>query len=96
MITPLAIAARTPKLADNARTIRKRAHTASYALPASHRVDCATPLDKDGINVRGTVGGDLGWRDGARHKSNVLTRHGQDRTLLVCVADRGELLLSHE
>jgi hypothetical protein len=67
-----------------------------YALTTSHRVDRATPLDKDGIDVRGTVGGDLSWRNGARHKGNILARHGQDRTLLVCMTNYGKLLLSYE
>jgi hypothetical protein len=96
VVTPLAVATGTSKLTGNTCTIWKRAHTAPYALTTGHRVDHATPLDKDGIDVRGTVGGNLSWRDGASHEGNILTWHGQDRTLLVCVTNRGKLLLSYK
>jgi len=96
VVTPLAVTTGTPELAGNTRTVWKRAHAAPYALTASYRIDRTTPLDKDGIDVRGTVGSDLSWRDGASHEGNILTWHGQDRTLLVCVTNRGKLLLSYE
>ncbi len=96
MITPLAVTTGTPELAGNARTVWKRAHAAPYALTASHRINYTTPLDKDGINIRGTVSGNLSGRNSANYESNILTWHGQDRTLLVCVANRGKLLLSYE
>jgi hypothetical protein len=38
----------------------------------------------------------LSWRNSVRHEENILTWHGQDRTLLVCMTSRGELLLSYE
>ncbi len=65
MVTPFAITIGTPELTGDARTIWKRAHAAPYALTASHRVNGATPLDKDGIDVRGTMRGNLSRRDSA-------------------------------
>ncbi len=65
MVTPLAVTIRTPELTGDARTIWKRAYAAPYALTASHYVNYATPLDKDGINIRGTIRGNLSRRDSA-------------------------------
>jgi len=96
VVTPLIVTTGTPELAGNTRTVWKRAHAAPYALAASYRINRTTPLDEDGINVRGTVGGNLSWRDGASYEGNILTWYGQDRTLLVCVTNRGKLLLSYE
>jgi hypothetical protein len=96
VVTPLVVTTGIPKLTGDARTIWKRAYTALYALTAGHHINYATPLDKDGINVQGTVGGNLSWRDSASCESNILTWHGQDCTLLVDVTNRGKLLLSYE
>ena len=76
MVTLLIITIGTPELAGNARIVWKRAHAAPYALTASYRINRTTPLDKDGINIRGMVGGNLSWRNGASYEGNNLTWHG--------------------
>lgn len=96
MVTPLAITTGISKLADNARTIRKGAHPTSYALTARYCIDRTTPLDEDGIDIRRAMSGDLSWCNSIDYKEDILTWHSQDRTLLVCMTNRGKLLLSYE
>jgi hypothetical protein len=76
----------------NTPAFREWREAALLAFITAGRDKDASPLDQDGVNVRGPVGAQLLRCDGAPYERDVTSWHSQDCLLQLVVAQGRQLL----